>query len=185
MVIDLLKDTQALLNGHFLLSSGKHSNGYVQCAKLLQYPDIAQKAVGELIPQLKDLKIDKVVGPAMGGIVIAYEVGRQLGVPAVFTERVNNKMEFRRGFNVAPQENILIVEDVVTTGKSALEAVETVKELGGNVVAIACLVDRGESTFEYPLFSSAKVNVETFQPDDCPLCKENVPLVQLGSRKLK
>ncbi len=185
MVIDLLKKSDALLEGHFLLSSGKHSDGYVQCAKLLQNPHMAEKALGTIIKDLKKLKIDKVVGPAMGGIIVAYELGRQLNKPAIFTERENGIMTLRRGFEINEGERILIAEDVVTTGKSAYEAIEAVEKFGGEVVAIASLVDRTSKELDYPLYSATKVYINTYDSEECPLCKEGLDIVKPGSRKFK
>lgn len=185
MVIKLLEESQALLKGHFLLSSGKHSDGYVQCAKLLQHPDRAEKALSELVGRLKELDIDIVVGPAMGGIVVAYELGRQLVKPAVFTERVDGEMTLRRGFEINKGDRVLIAEDVVTTGKSAFEAIDAVKKLGGEVVAIASLVDRTDGNLDIPLYAATKVEINTFEVDECPLCKEGMEIVKPGSRNLK
>ncbi len=185
MVIELLEKSEALLKGHFLLSSGKHSDGYVQCAKLLQYPDRAEEGLKEVVARLKELEIDIVVGPAMGGIVVAYELGRQLGKPAIFTERVDDKMTVRRGFEIGQGDKVLIAEDVVTTGKSAFEAIEAVEKLGGEVVAIASLVDRTDGSLEIPLYSATKVKINTFDPADCPLCKAGEELIKPGSRKIK
>ena len=128
MVIEELKQSEALLEGHFLLSSGRHSDRYCQCAKLLQYPDRAERVIAKITEQVKDLHVDMVVGPAMGGIIVAYELGRQLGVPAIFTERVDNVMCVRRGFEVKPGMKLLISEDVVTTGKSSLETIEVASD---------------------------------------------------------
>lgn len=185
MIVELLKDSEALLEGHFLLSSGKHSNKYVQCAKLLQYPDKAQKAVEMIIENLGDMKVDLVVGPAMGGIIVAYELGRQLGKPAVFTEREEGEMKLKRGFFIEKGQNVLIAEDVVTTGKSSYEAIKVVEEYGGNVVGIAALVDRSNGNLDYPIYAAGKIHIETYDKDQCPLCKEGVPIVKPGSRKIK
>ncbi len=185
MVIEILKECEALLEGHFLLSSGRHSNRYCQCAKLLQYPDKAAKVISVVAEQLKEVDFDKVVGPAMGGIIVAYEVGRQCGKPAIFTEREDGKMTLRRGFEIKPGERVIITEDVVTTGKSALEAAEVVKSLGGIVVGIACIVDRGTSKLDYPIYSCTKMNIESYEKDECPLCKENIPYIKPGSRNIK
>lgn len=141
-VLELLKESGALLKGHFLLSSGKHSNGYCQCAKLLMYPDKAEKICKIIAEKIGDNKPDIVVGPAMGGIIIAYELGRALGCPAIFTERENEKMALRRGFSVSEGMKVLIVEDVVTTGKSSFETIKVIEELGAKVIGIACLADR-------------------------------------------
>lgn len=183
-VIDVLKETGALLEGHFLLSSGRHSSRYCQCAKLLQYPDKAEKVINSITEKIKDMDIDKVIGPAMGGILVAYEVGKQLGKPAMFTERVNGIMELRRGFEIKKGEKILITEDVVTTGKSSYETAEIIKALGGEVVGIACIVDRSIEHIKYPVFSAVKLEIETFEPENCPLCRQNIPFVKPGSRTM-
>ena len=186
MVIEILKEVQALLEGHFLLSSGRHSNRYVQCAKLLQYPDKAEKVLSVVTEQIKELDIDVVVGPAMGGIIVAYELGRQLGKPAIFTERENGVMTLRRGFEIKKGQKILITEDVVTTGKSSLETIEVLKSYGAEVIGIASIVDRRSSTTEigYPIYSAIKLEVENYDKDDCPLCKQEIPYVKPGSRKI-
>lgn len=186
MVIKLLKESEALLEGHFLLSSGKHSDGYVQCAKLLQYPEKAEKALSKIADQLKDKKIDIVLGPAMGGIVVAYELGRQLEKPAIFSEREDGEMTIRRGFEINKGDRVLIAEDVVTTGKSAFEAIDAVKAHGGEVVGIACLVDRtGELELEYPLYAATEIDINVYDNSECPLCKENIEITKPGSRNLK
>lgn len=185
MVIEQLKESGALLDGHFLLSSGRHSNGYCQCAKLLQFPHRAEKVLSVVAEKLKDTPVDIVVGPAMGGIVVAYELGRQLGVPAIFTERENGKMVLRRGFEVHPEQRVLVTEDVVTTGKSSLETIEVLKEFGANVVGIACIANRNNGDLDYPIFDAVKLNIESWEPEDCPLCKEGIPYVKPGSRDIK
>ncbi len=182
MIVELLKETEALLEGHFLLSSGKHSNRYVQCAKLLQYPDKAEKAVNVIAEKLKDVDFDIVVGPAMGGIVVSYEIGRQTKKPAIFAERVDGKMTLRRGFKVEKGQKILIGEDVITTGKSSLETIEAIEELGGEVVGVACLVDRSDGKFQYPIFSGTKLKIDTYDENECPLCKKGIPYEKPGSR---
>lgn len=183
MSVEILKETGALLEGHFLLSSGKHSNRYAQNAKLLQYPDKACEVLKVVAEQLKDVEIDVVCGPAMGGIIVAYELGRQLGKPAIFTERENNVMTLRRGFEIEKGAKILITEDVVTTGKSSLETAKVLTELGGEVIGIACIVDRRVNEIEYPLYAAMKLEIDAYDPDDCPLCKAGIPLVKPGSRK--
>ncbi len=185
-VLELLKDSKALLEGHFLLSSGKHSNGYIQCAKLLQYPDKAEKVVEVIVAKLKEAKVevDLVVGPAMGGIVIAYEVGRQLKVPAIFTERENNEMTLRRGFEILPNQKVLVVEDVVTTGKSSLETIAVIEAAQAEVVGIACLADRsGNGKLDYPLYAAIALDIQTYEAMDCPLCHSEMSLTKPGSRK--
>lgn len=184
MIIDLLKETGALLEGHFLLSSGKHSGKYIQCAKLLMYPDKAEIAIKDIAEKLKGLDFDVVVGPAMGGIIVSYELGRQTGKPAIFVEREDGKMTLRRGFSIEKGQKILIAEDVVTTGKSSYEAAEVVESMGGEVVAIACLVDRSNGNIKYPLYSGTKINIQIFDQEECPLCKKGIPFVKPGSRKI-
>lgn len=184
MIIDLLKESNALLEGHFLLSSGKHSNRYVQCAKLLQHPLMAEKAVKVIVDKLQDIDVDIVVGPAMGGIIVAYELGRQLGKPAIFTEREEGEMKIKRGFYIEKGQKVIIAEDVVTTGKSSYEAIRVVEEYGGIVVGIACLVDRTSSKINYPLFAGTKLEIQTYDVESCPLCNEGLPIVKPGSRKI-
>lgn len=185
MAIELLKESEALLEGHFLLSSGKHSDRYIQCAKLLQYPQIAEKALMIVAEKLKDLEIDIIVGPAMGGIIVAYELGRQLNKPAIFTEREEGTMTIKRGFNIKTGQKVLIAEDVVTTGKSAYEAIKVVEEHGGLVVGIACIVDRSNGDIKYPLYSATKLEINTYDKDNCPMCAEGKDIVKPGSRKIE
>jgi orotate phosphoribosyltransferase len=185
MIIDLLKESEALLEGHFLLSSGRHSNRYVQCAKLLQYPDRAEKAVKLIVDKVKDLQVDVVVGPAMGGIIVAYELGRQLGKPAFFTEREEGQMKLKRGFFIEEGQKVLIAEDVVTTGKSSYEAIKVVEEYGGEVVGIAALIDRSSGDLDQTVYAAGKLHIDTYDKDECPLCKAGLPIVKPGSRKIK
>ncbi|HHV38452.1 MAG TPA: orotate phosphoribosyltransferase [Tepidimicrobium sp.] len=184
MLIDLLKQTGALLEGHFLLTSGKHSDGYVQCAKLLMYPDKAEKAIQSIVKKLDGIDFDLVVGPAMGGIIVSYELARQTGKPGIFVEREDGKMKFRRGFTMGKDQKVLIAEDVVTTGKSAFEAIKAVEELGGKVVGIACIVDRSSGDIEYPIYEGVRLSINTYEEEDCPLCKENVSIIKPGSRRI-
>lgn len=141
-VLDILKEKDAVLEGHFLLTSGRHSDRYVQCAKLFQYADTSAKICESLAEGLKDMDIDAVVSPAVGGILMGYEMGRQLGVRNIFTERVEGKMALRRGFTVAQGEKLLVVEDVVTTGGSVKEVIALMRELGAEIVGVASVVDR-------------------------------------------
>jgi len=182
MVIDHLKQSEALLEGHFVLSSGRHSNRYCQCAKLLQYPHRAEKVLAVVAEKLKDIPIDIVVGPAMGGIIVAYELGRQLGATAMFTERENGTMALRRGFEIHPKQRVLVTEDVVTTGKSSLETIEVLKQYGADIVGIACIANRSTQDIGYPIFDAIKLDIESWVPEDCPLCKEGIPCVKPGSR---
>ena len=184
-VVEILKECEALLEGHFLLSSGRHSNKYCQCARLLQYPDKAAKVLSLVVEQIKDLDFDLVVGPAMGGIVVAYEVGRQCNKPAIFTERVDGVMTLRRGFEVKKGQKILITEDVVTTGKSSMETAKVLEELGGEVIGICSIVDRSNGAAELPVYSAIKLEIESFDKEECPLCKAGVPYIKPGSRNIK
>lgn len=183
MSVEILKETGALLDGHFLLSSGRHSNKYAQIAKLLQYPDKAAEVLKPVADMLRDLKIDVVVGPAMGGIVVAYELGRQLGVRAIFTERENNVMTLRRGFEIHKGERVLITEDVVTTGKSSKETADVIESMGGVVLGIASVVNRSQTEIFCPVYSAIRLDIENFDPEECPLCKQGIPYVKPGSRK--
>ena len=191
-VINVLKETGAMLEGHFLLSSGRHSDRYFQCARLLQYPDKAETVLADATMRIKadidagKLVVDAVVGPAMGGIIVAYELGRQLGLPAFFTERDDSGvMGLRRGFEVKPGMRILIAEDVVTTGKSSGECAQALEALGAKIAALACVVDRraGNEEIGWPVYSAVKVQVENWDAENCDLCKKNIPAVKPGSRK--
>jgi orotate phosphoribosyltransferase len=192
-VIELLRESEALLEGHFLLSSGRHSDRYFQCAKLLQYPDKAKSALEEVVKKISDdikagkIKVDIVVGPAMGGIIAAWEVARQMGLPAIFTERDDTgTMVLRRGFEIQNGQKVLIVEDVVTTGKSSMECALALEKTGAVVSALTCVVDRradGAQDIPWPFYPAAKMSVASWDAADCELCKQNIPLVKPGSRK--
>ena len=187
-VKEILSECEALLSGHFLLSSGLHSNAYVQCAKLLRYPDLAGKVLKTVADQLSAADIDLVCGPAVGGIVVSYELGRQLGKESIFTERENGEMTLRRGFAVNPGDKVLITEDVVTTAKSTLETAAVIEAHGGTVIGLACIADRRKNAAElpFPLYSAVKLEIENYEPDDCPLCRAGEqPLVKPGSRSSK
>ncbi|MFH1995625.1 MAG: orotate phosphoribosyltransferase [Candidatus Omnitrophota bacterium] len=183
-VLDILKENQALLEGHFKLSSGLHSDGYVQCALVLQYPDVAEQLSRRLSDMLSDITIDAVIGPALGGVTFAYEVARQLGVRGIFAERKNGAMALRRGFSVAKDERILVVEDVITTGGSVKEVIALVRSFGAIPVAVGSIIDRSEGAFQFDgeFKSLAKVHLKTYAEKDCPLCKEKIPIAKPGSK---
>ena len=192
-VVSLLKQSGALLEGHFLLSSGRHGDRYFQCARLLQYPDRAAEALSGVAEALRvdmkagKLRIDAVVGPAMGGIVVAYELGRQLGLPAFFTERDENGiMTLRRGFELNPGQKILIAEDVVTTAKSSGESARVLEGMGARIAALVCIVDRRAAGVEvsWPFYSACRVDAASWDAEDCELCKKGIPPVKPGSRKV-
>ena len=186
MVKEILKETEAFLEGHFLLSSGRHSANYVQCAKLLRFPNKAKEVLSVVAKKLEDKEIDVICGPAMGGVIVSYELGRQLNKESIFTERVDNIMALRRGFEIKKGSKILIAEDVVTTGKSTLETVKVLEALGAKVVGLACIVERMNKDNDFPLevYSAIKLDIQTYGEDECPLCKESkIKAVKPGSRK--
>lgn len=183
-VYDLLVETNAIMHGHFLLSSKLHSPHYVEKFNVLQHPAYTARLCKAIAEHFKDAQIETVVGPATGGIILAHETAFSLGTRAIFTERVDGKMTFRRGFSLHEGERVLIVEDVVTTGGSVREVIDVVKQAGGVPVAVAMLVDRsgGKATFDdVPAFALLHMDVETFEPENCPLCKDGVPLTKRGS----
>jgi orotate phosphoribosyltransferase len=183
-LLALFTETGALLEGHFQLTSGLHSPQYFQCARVLQHPRHAERLCGMLAESVRTLRPDCVVAPALGGIVVGQEVGRQLGVRTMFTERKDGAMELRRGFAITPGERVVVCEDVVTTGGSVFEVLSIVKDCGGVPVAAAYIVDRSGGTvrFDVPQFSLLQLNVVTYQPGDCPLCRRGSPAVKPGSR---
>jgi orotate phosphoribosyltransferase len=186
LVLRLLKRTGALLEGHFLLSSGLHSDRYFQCARLLQHPRHAARVGRALGALCGPLQAQLVVSPALGGVIIGHEVGRALGVRAIFTEREQGVMRLRRGFVIEAGERVLVVEDVVTTGKSTLEAAAAVTAAGGLVVGLASIVDRsGGVVFPFPFRSLVRLQVATYAPETCPLCREGrLPAIKPGSREM-
>jgi orotate phosphoribosyltransferase len=183
---EIFKKANALLTGHFKLTSGRHSNRYMQCAQVLQYPHYASKLCDSLAEKFAGKKVDVVIGPAMGGIVVAYEVARALGVRAIFTEREQGVMTLRRGFNIDKNEKVLVVEDVITTGGSVKEVIDVVKATGAEIVGVGVLVDRsnGQVDFGLPTEAILRLDIKSYQPEECPLCKEGLPLVKPGSRNI-
>jgi orotate phosphoribosyltransferase len=186
-VLDIYRNTGALLTGHFLLSSGLHSDRYLQSALVLQQPDMATKLCAALAALFKDQRIDVVIAPALGGVFVSHETARALGVRALFAERVNGTLTLRRGFAIRPGERVLVVEDVITTGKSTRETIEVVKQAGGTVVAAASLVDRsgGKTELGVPYRSLVTLEVPSYEAASCPLCKAGSAPVKPGSRGLK
>jgi orotate phosphoribosyltransferase len=184
--LSLFKECGAFLQGHFLLTSGLHSSAYLQCALICQEPAVCARFCAGLAGQFKDKRVDVVVGPAMGGIVFAYELARALGTRGIFTERNDEgKMTLRRGFALNPGERVLVAEDVLTTGGSAAEIVEIAKQAGAEVAGVAALVDRGGAKrfAPLPVAAALKADVPTWKPEECPLCKAGTPAVKPGSRK--
>ncbi|NPV01329.1 MAG: orotate phosphoribosyltransferase [Brevinematales bacterium] len=183
---DLLNQSEALLTGHFVLSSGLHSDRYVQCAKFLQYPEMADVAAKKLARMLADVKINVVIGGAFGGIVIAYELARVLHARGIFAERVDGVFQLRRGFEIRPDEKVLIAEDVITTGKSVREVMELVSGSGAEIVGVASLIDRNMPESESLGIRAEwlhSVRANSYKPEECPLCREGKsPAVKPGSR---
>lgn len=189
-VLSEFGEAGALLEGHFVLSSGLHSPRYLQCARVLMDPKRAERLCKALALKLREGGIDTVdlvASPAMGGVVVGYEMARQVGVPSIFFERVDGRLELRRGFDIEPGARVLMVEDVVTTGLSSRECIQGVEALGGKVVAAACLIDRsgGKADVGMPLFALTQLSVPTYAADQLPPELESIPAVKPGSRTLK
>ncbi len=182
-VKDLLIKTSAIMEGHFLLTSGLHSPIYVEKFNVLQHPEYTEILCKEIAALFADKNIQTVVGPMTGGILLAHEVGKALGTRAIFTERVNGKMAFRRGFALEKNERVLIVEDVVTTGGSVKEVVDVVKSEGAIPVGIGLLVDRSGGKADFggvPHKALLNLDVKAYKPEECPLCRDNVPMTKRG-----
>ena len=187
-IIEIFKETEVLLEGHFLLTSGRHSNQYMQCAKILQYPNYTQEIVAGLAKCYEDTKVDYVIAPAVGGIIIGYELARQLGCKNMFAEREDGKMTIRRGFTLPKGSRVVVAEDVITTGGSVQEVMDIVEAQGSEVIGVAVLVDRsnGNIDFGVKLDAALTVEVESWEQATCPICaKGEVELVKPGSRKAK
>ncbi len=186
-VLDIYKKTGALLTGHFLLSSGLHSEQYLQSALVLQQPETATKLCAALAAHFKDARVEVVIAPALGGVFVSHETARALGVRALFAERVHGELTLRRGFTIKPGERVLVVEDVVTTGKSTKETMKVVAEAGGVIIAAGSLIDRsgGKADLGVPYKSLVTLDVPTYAPEVCPLCKAGSRPVKPGSRGLK
>ncbi len=186
-ILKILEETGALIEGHFLLSSGQHSNRYIQCAKALRFPWHAEQIIKILCDKVRDMGMNIIVGPAMGGIITSYEMGKQLNLESIFTERINGQVTLRRGFSIKKGTNILISEDVITTGKSTLEVRNLMEEMGANVLGVACIVDRRPMNMDIglPVVSGIKLDIKIYNEKDCPMCKQGIKLVKPGSRLFK
>ena len=186
-ILEVFRRNSALLEGHFILSSGLHSDRYIQCALVLQHPRVAEQLGSELAAKLRDLGASVVAAPALGGILVAHEVARALGVRAIFTERQEGVMTLRRGFSLAAGEPTLVVEDVLTTGLSTRETIQCVEQAGGKVVGAGALIDRSGGTADLGLPRAAllTLQIQNYNPADCPLCKSGSPAVKPGSRTKK
>jgi orotate phosphoribosyltransferase len=186
-ILDIFRQTNALLDGHFLLTSGLHSPNYFQCAKVLQYPKYLHLFAGEIAKHYEYSEIELVISPAVGGVVVGTEVGRMLGARTIFGEREGTEMKLRRGFEIKKGERVLVVEDVVTTGGSVLEIIQLVKAAGATLAGVGYIVDRsnGKVEFDAKSFPVLTLNVTTYQPDQCPLCASGSTAIKPGSRGLK
>lgn len=183
-ILKIYKDTGALLKGHFKLSSGLHSEDYLQCALVLQYPEYAEKLCSQLAGYFKDDKPTCVVAPALGGIVVSYEVARALGVRSLFTERKDGKMVLRRGFKLTKGDRVLVVEDVITTGLSTKEVLKSVESTGAAIVGVGSIIDRSGKNIDFGVKSNSllKLDLPVFPPEECSLCKQGVDITKPGSR---
>ena len=186
--LKILKETNALIEGHFVLSSGLHSDKYIQCAKLLSKPDKAKDICISLAEKIKEAykKIDLILSPAIGGIVIGYEIGKILNIETIFAERVNSIFDLRRGFEIKKDQKILILEDVITTGKSSLECSELITKFGAIVIGYACIIDRssGKSHIKDKIVSQIEIQIPTYEKDNIPNHLKNIKPIKPGSRNL-
>ena len=183
-VMRLFQGCGAWMEGHFVLSSGLHSREYLQCAMILQHPTLSARACQALSQRFLSDEVTCVAGPALGGILVAYETARQLGVRSVFAERKDGKLQMRRGFQVGPKDRVLVVEDVVTTGGSVEELISLIRGVGAEAVGVGALVDRssGWASFEVKYHALLSLDLKTFSAEACPLCKEGIPIMRPGSR---
>jgi orotate phosphoribosyltransferase len=185
-VLDLFRRSGALLEGHFRLTSGLHSPGYLQCALVLSYPDSAERLGSALADRIRGLRATVVLSPALGGVIIGHEVARALGVRALFAERQDSVLTLRRGFTLSERDRVLVVEDVLTTGGSTKETMDVARAAGAQVVGAASIVNRSGGTvkFDVPLESLLDYALPTYEPENCPLCAQGLPVVKPGSRQV-
>lgn len=183
-IIQIFEQTGALLTGHFQLRSGLHSNRFFQAALLLQHPDISTKLCAELAQKVNGLGATVVISPAVGGLIVGQDVGRALGVRAIFADKENDNVILKRGFSIGKGEKVVVCEDVVTRGGRVQQTIDLVRSLGGEVVAAVAIVDRsaGNAKFDIPFFSLMKLDLPAYEPTDCPLCKEGKPIERPGSK---
>jgi orotate phosphoribosyltransferase len=186
-ILDIFKKTESLFEGHFLLTSGRHSDKYFQCAKVLQYPQYIEQLCSIIVNHFEDFEIDTVISPAIGGLVVGQEVARQLNKRFIFAERENKKLSLRRGFSLRGDEKVLVCEDVVTTGGSVFEVIDIVNKNNAKVAGVGFIVDRsnGKVDFGFPQISTLKMEVISYLPEACPLCKQGMQIIKPGSRKIK
>ncbi len=184
-VLDLLEKAEGVLKGHFCLTSGLHSDIYFQCAKLYQYPEITEQLGKKLAEKLADVEFDTIVAPAIGAVIIGYETAKQAKKRNLFVERKDGIMQLRRGYTLKKGEKVVIIEDVITTARTIKETTEAIKDYGVEIVAVGCIVDRTKGQTPYNIKSLMQIDPVTYEPQDCPLCKESIPVVKPGSREEK
>lgn len=184
-ILQILTDSGALLEGHFVLTSGLHSPQYIEKFRVLEQPQYTEMLCKAIAEMYKGKGITAVAGPMTGGIILAYETASQIGVKSIFTERIDGKMIFRRGFTLSHADKVLIVEDIITTGGSVIEVIDEIKKYGSAIIGLSCLVDRsnGKAKFDVPFNPLLVMNVLTYSPEDCPLCKSGSIAVKPGSTK--
>ena len=184
-IMQVIEETGVLQKGHFKLTSGRHSDRYMQCARLFEYPEHSALLCAELARRFANAGAELVIGPAIGGIIMSYEVARALGVRNIFAERQDGAMKLRRGFVVRPGQKVLVVEDVITTGGSVKEVIQLLEQAGAEIVGVGVVVDRsaGKIDFGYPLHSLVSMSIESFLPEECALCEKGLPIDKPGSRK--
>lgn len=185
-LLDLFRRSSALLEGHFRLTSGLHSPGYLQCALVLQHPRHAERLGAGIARLVADSRPTTVLSPALGGLIIGHEVARALGARAIFAEREDGALRLRRGFTITEAERVVVVEDVVTTGGSTKETVQVARAAGAQVLAAAAIIDRsgGKATLDVPLHALVTLSLPTYDPEQCPLCAQGVPVTKPGSRQI-
>ncbi len=184
-VLNLLEQAEGVLHGHFCLTSGLHSDIYFQCAKLYQYPEITEKLGKMLAEKLSGIEFDTIVAPAIGAVIIGYETAKNAKKRNLFVERKDGVMQLRRGYTLKKGERVVIIEDVITTARTIKETMEAIKEYEPEVVAVGCIVDRTKGKTEYNIKSLMQIDPVVYEPENCPLCKEGIPLVKPGSREEK
>ena len=181
-ILNLLEQAQGVLHGHFCLTSGLHSNIYFQCAKLYQYPDITEKLGKKLAEKLSDVEFDTIIAPAIGAVIIGYETAKNAKKRNLFVERKDGIMQLRRGYTLEKGERVVIIEDVITTARTIKETIEAIKEFEPQIAAVGCIVDRTKGLTGYNIKSLLQIDPVVYEPQNCPLCKEGIPLVKPGSR---
>lgn len=184
-VLELLEKAEGVLHGHFCLTSGLHSDIYFQCAKLYQYPKITEMLGKKLAAALADVEFDTIVAPAIGAVIIGYETAKQADKRNLFVERKDGIMQLRRGYTLKKGEKVVIIEDVITTARTINETIEAIKEFGVEIAAVGCIVDRTKGQTPYKIKSLLQIDPITYTPDECPLCKQGIPVVKPGSREEK